>query len=81
MLPMLTFLDRLEAAHKGKGTLPPEMISIEILRETGMSFTEQRKQPAHLIELLVLDIVVKRRVDKAAIARAERKGKRKGKKG
>ena len=44
-MPTKTFLVRLELAHKGKGKVPAEMLEIEILKETGMSLTEQHKQP------------------------------------
>ncbi len=59
-------------AHKGKGRVPAEMLEVEILKETGMSLTEQRKQPAWFIELLVLDTQIKRQVENAAIKRANR---------
>ena len=68
----MTFLTKLELAHKGKGSLPVEMNPIEILKETGMSLTEQHKQPASFIELIILDMQTKRRVEKAATKRANR---------
>ena len=80
-MPMMTFLETLELAHKGKGTLPPEMNPVEILKETGMSLTEQNQQPASFIQLLMLDIQTKRRVDKAAQKAAERKAKPKARRG
>ncbi len=69
---MMTFLDNLELAHKGKGNLPPEMWPIEILKETGMSLTEQRRQPAWFLELIMLDLQTKRRVESAAVKRSNR---------
>jgi hypothetical protein len=58
--------------HKGKAKAQPEMMPIEILRETGMSLTEQRKQPAWFIDLLMTDIRIKRQVENAEIKRANR---------
>jgi hypothetical protein len=37
-MPTMTFLDNLEMFHKGKAKAQPEMMPIEILRETGMSY-------------------------------------------
>jgi hypothetical protein len=42
-----------------------------------MSLTEQRKQPTSFIELIILDIQVKREVETATKKRAQRRGKRK----
>ena len=69
----MNFLTNLELAHKGKGKLPVEMNPVEILKETGMSLTEQRKQPASFIDLVILDIQVKRRVEQLAIQKANRR--------
>lgn len=70
---MPNFQTKLELAHKGKGNIPVEMIEVEIMKDTGMSLTEQRKQPAWFIELVILDIQTKRRVEAAEIKKAKRK--------
>lgn len=69
----MIFLINLELAHKGKRKIPIEMNEVEILKETGMSLTEQRKQPAAFIELLILDIQVGRQVKNAEIERVNRR--------
>lgn len=70
---MPTFRLRLELAHKGKGKVPLEMLEVEILKETGMSVTEQHKQPTSFMELVILDTQIKRQVEAAEIKRANRK--------
>ena len=70
---MPTFQRKLTASYNGSGKLPPEMTQVEILKETGMSFTEQNKQPTSFIELIILDIQIKRQVEAAKAKRRERR--------
>jgi len=49
------------------------MLEVEILKETGMSVTEQHKQPTSFMELVILDTQIKRQVEAAEIKRANRK--------
>lgn len=68
-------------AHKGKGTVPEIMLPVEIMREhPHLTLTEQRKQPAWFMELVIKDMQVKRLTDKAAIKKANKasKPKRRG---